>query len=131
MTWDEIEDMDGVADLFNSEEFKSGFRKLVERDTWGRGLPMINGDYQGNVWATYEDGRKELLCYKKEGVTFELPCEFNRTDKLRGRWEHTYVDGCYVSGENEEEIMAELMVRRTEFEAKQQKWDDNYVDDAF
>jgi hypothetical protein len=54
------------SDYFLSEEFKNDFRKRVEDDTWGRGLPMICTDEKGDLVKHWKDGRVEIVKTKEE-----------------------------------------------------------------
>lgn len=37
------------SEYFQSEEFKKSFSEQVEKDTWGKGKPMIYVDKEGNT----------------------------------------------------------------------------------
>lgn len=45
------------AEFFQSEEFKKGIREIIERDTWGKGRPMIYMDEEGWLVEHWSDGR--------------------------------------------------------------------------
>jgi hypothetical protein len=47
--------------FFKSEEFREAFRKRVEADTWGKGLPMIYMDEDRWIVKHWQDGRIERI----------------------------------------------------------------------
>ena len=54
---DRIEDNNRVKEAFASKEFQEAFRKQVEKDTWGNGLPKIYMDKEGWIVEHWADGR--------------------------------------------------------------------------
>lgn len=65
-TWDDIEDQNLVSKVFNSEEFREGFRKLIEADTWDKGRPKVYMDKDGWIVKHWKDGTiKRLKKVKK------------------------------------------------------------------
>jgi hypothetical protein len=53
---DDIEDNELMADFINSKKFKKGFKKLVEKDTWDKGLPKYYMDKDGWLVEHWKDG---------------------------------------------------------------------------
>ena len=53
---DKIEDNNRVKKAFASKEFQEAFRKQVEKDTWGNGLPKIYMDEEGWIVEHWADG---------------------------------------------------------------------------
>ena len=53
---DEMEDDGSIIDFFKSEEFRIGFSKLVEAETWGCGLPKIYLDNDGWIVEHWKNG---------------------------------------------------------------------------
>ena len=51
---------DEVEKFIKSEEFKKGFREQVEKDTWGKGLPMVYLK-DNKIVKHYSDGRVEVI----------------------------------------------------------------------
>ena len=60
-SWDNIEDSNRVSEIFKSKEFQEAFRKQVEEDTWGNGLPMIYLNDEGWIIRHYKDGTIEKV----------------------------------------------------------------------
>lgn len=60
-SWDDIEDQNLVGKIFKSKEFKEAFRKQVEADTWGKGLPMVYMDKDGWIVKHWKDGKIEKV----------------------------------------------------------------------
>jgi len=60
-SWDDVEDENLVMKFFKSEEFREAFRKRVEADTWGKGLPMIYMDEDRWIVKHWQDGRIERI----------------------------------------------------------------------
>jgi len=58
---DEIEDNDLVSELFNSPEFKQAFKKQIDADTWGQGLPKVYMDKDGWLVKHWKDGTIEKI----------------------------------------------------------------------
>lgn len=48
-------------EYFKSDKFKEDFRKQVEKDTWGQGLPMIYTDENGDMVKHFKDGTIEII----------------------------------------------------------------------
>ena len=51
---------DEVEKFLKSEEFIKEFRKQVEKDTWGKGLPMVYLK-DNKIVKHYSDGRVEVI----------------------------------------------------------------------
>lgn len=49
------------SEYFQSEEFKKSFSEQVEKDTWGKGKPMIYVDKEGNTVKHFKDGRIDII----------------------------------------------------------------------
>lgn len=47
-------------DFLRSEDFIEGFREQVEKDTWGKGLPMVYLK-DNKIVKHYSDGRIEVV----------------------------------------------------------------------
>lgn len=60
-SFDEIEDNDLVSEFINSNEFKERLRKRVEKDTWGKGLPMVYMDADGWLVRHWKDGKIDRI----------------------------------------------------------------------
>ena len=60
-SWDTIEDNKRVKEAFESKEFKEAFRKQVEKDTWGDGLPMVYMDEDGWMVHHWVDGKIDKI----------------------------------------------------------------------
>ena len=58
---DRIEDNNRVKEAFASKEFQEAFRKQVEKDTWGNGLPKIYMDKEGWIVEHWADGRIDRI----------------------------------------------------------------------
>jgi hypothetical protein len=58
---DRIEDNNRVKEAFASKEFQEAFRKQVEKDTWGNGLPKIYMDEEGWIVEHWADGRIDRI----------------------------------------------------------------------
>jgi hypothetical protein len=58
---DAIEHNNRVKEAFESKEFKEAFRKQVERDTWGNGLPMVYMNDDGWMVHHWSDGRIDMI----------------------------------------------------------------------
>jgi hypothetical protein len=58
---DRIEDNNRVKEAFASKEFQEAFRKQVEKDTWGNGLPKIYMDEEGWIVEHWSDGRIDRI----------------------------------------------------------------------
>ncbi len=69
------------SEWINSIEFQTSVMRRVLRDNWDRGARIINGDRNGNVYATHSDGKIDLL---KEG---EKPLDM---DDLNRRYQWLY-----------------------------------------
>ena len=54
------EDEDWVKYL-TSDQFKEDFRKQVEKDTWGQGLPMVYMNKEGQIVKHFPDGKFEVI----------------------------------------------------------------------
>jgi hypothetical protein len=52
---------DFETEMFQSEEFKKGFQKQVEKDTWGKGLPMVYSNDKGQIVKHWKDGKIEII----------------------------------------------------------------------
>lgn len=50
-----------ISDYFRSDEFKKDFQKSVEKDTWGKGLPMAYRHINGDIVKHWKDGRIEVV----------------------------------------------------------------------
>lgn len=48
---------------FNSDKFAEDFKKQVEKDTWGKGLPKIYMNEKGDIVEHWKDGR--IIIIKK------------------------------------------------------------------
>ena len=55
-SWNNIENNNKVKEAFESKEFKEAFRKQVEKDTWGNGLPKIYLDEEGWIVEHWANG---------------------------------------------------------------------------
>ena len=51
------------SEYFQSEKFREDFRKKVEEDTWGKGLPMIYIDENKNIVEHWKDGTINIIKY--------------------------------------------------------------------
>ena len=60
-SWDKIEDNNRVKEVFASKEFQEAFRKQVEKDTWGNGLPKVYMDEDGWMVHHWSDGRIDKI----------------------------------------------------------------------
>jgi hypothetical protein len=60
-SWDCIEDNNRVKAAFESKQFKEAFRKQVEKDTWGNGLPMVYMDEDGWMVNHWADGKIDKI----------------------------------------------------------------------
>ena len=49
------------SEYFQSKEFKEGTSKQVERETWGKGLPMIYIDENKNIVEHWKDVTINIL----------------------------------------------------------------------
>lgn len=49
------------SEYFLSQEFKDNTRKIIERDTWEQGLPMIYTDDKGILIKHYKDGTITII----------------------------------------------------------------------
>jgi hypothetical protein len=62
---DEVDDEDEedkrIHDYLRSDKFKEDFRKQVEKDTWGQGLPMVYMNKEGQIVRHYSDGKIEVI----------------------------------------------------------------------
>jgi hypothetical protein len=50
-----------LSKVLRSEQFKESFRKQVEEQTWGKGLPMVYRDDNGWVVKHWKDGTIEKI----------------------------------------------------------------------
>jgi hypothetical protein len=57
---------DPINDYIKSEQFQKDFTKQVEKDTWGKGLPKIYMDNDGNIVEHWKDGTINILHTKEE-----------------------------------------------------------------
>ena len=59
----ENEDMEDneLSEILKSDEFKENFRKQVEADTWGKGLPMVYLDDKRRIVEHWKDGTINVL----------------------------------------------------------------------
>ena len=69
---------DEIGEFLKSEEFIKGFREQVEKDTWGKGLPMVYLK-DNKIVKHYSDGRVEVI---KEIEFTDVKVE-NKNFKLR------------------------------------------------
>lgn len=51
----------GEAEFFKSDEFKKGIEKQIEKDTWGKNLPKIYLDNNGDIVEHWKDGTINIL----------------------------------------------------------------------
>ena len=51
-------------EYFKSEEAQELFQKMVERDTWEKGLPKIYMDKKGNIVEHWKDGTINIIKHK-------------------------------------------------------------------
>ena len=69
---------DEVEKFLKSEKFSKEFREQVEKDTWGKGLPMVYLK-DNKIVKHYSDGRVEVI---KEIEFTDVKVE-NKNFKLR------------------------------------------------
>lgn len=55
-----MEEEDEVGKYLKSDKFKKNFREQIEKDTWGKGLPMVYLK-DNKVVRHYADGRIEVI----------------------------------------------------------------------
>ena len=55
------EDFDEVNEYLMSKQFLKDFAKQVEADTWGKGLPKIYMDKDGNIVEHWKDGTINII----------------------------------------------------------------------
>lgn len=60
-SWVEIEDNNRVKEGFELKKFKEDFRRQVEKDTWGNGLPMVYMNDDGWMVHHWSDGRIDMI----------------------------------------------------------------------
>lgn len=60
-SFDEMEEDGSLSEFFNSKEFKDGVKKIIEEDTWDRGLPKIYLDNDGWIVKHWKDGRIDKI----------------------------------------------------------------------
>lgn len=63
---EESDDTDEVGDYLRSDQFRKDFAEQVRKDTWGKGLPMIYMDKDGNIVKHWKDGTINILHTKEE-----------------------------------------------------------------
>jgi hypothetical protein len=54
-------DIDPIHEYIKSDKFREDFRKKVEEDTWGNGLPKIYMDNDGNIVEHWKDGTINII----------------------------------------------------------------------
>jgi hypothetical protein len=54
-------DVDPIHEYIKSDKFREDFRKRVEKDTWGNGLPKIYMDNDGNIVEHWKDGTINII----------------------------------------------------------------------
>jgi hypothetical protein len=50
-----------LANYLRSEQFRESFKKRVEEQTWGKGMPMVYLDEDGWIVKHWKDGTIEKL----------------------------------------------------------------------
>jgi hypothetical protein len=50
-----------LANHLRSEQFRESFKKRVEEETWGKGIPMVYRDEDGWVVKHWKDGTIEKI----------------------------------------------------------------------
>jgi hypothetical protein len=55
------EEDDEWVKYLTSDQFKEDYRKQVEKDTWGQGLPMVYMNNEGQIVREYKDGKIEVI----------------------------------------------------------------------
>jgi len=61
----EEDDEDEVGVYLMSDDFREDYRKQVEKDTWGQGLPMVYMNNEGQIVKHWADGKIEVIKDKK------------------------------------------------------------------
>ena len=115
--------------MLKSKEFNDGLAQRITEETWGKGLPKIIGrstEVRYEVVALYADGSEKLLAYEKDDISYNLPSVNH--DRIRAHWRGLYAPGCYVDGDSEQEIRAELVRRRKELEEIQAEYNSSLDD---
>jgi hypothetical protein len=58
-----IEDLEDESEsaYFQSQEFQDHVKAIIERETWGKGLPKVYMDEEGWIVKHWKDGRIERL----------------------------------------------------------------------
>lgn len=49
------------TEFFLSKEFREGFAKQVEKDTWEKGLPKVYMDKKGRIVKHWKNGKIEII----------------------------------------------------------------------
>lgn len=57
---------DPINTYLMSTQFQKDFAEQVEEDTWGKGLPKIYMDKDGNIVEHWKDGTINILHTKEE-----------------------------------------------------------------
>jgi len=54
-------DYDPIGEYLKSEKFQKDFARRVEENTWGKGLPKIYMDKEGNIVEHWKDGTINII----------------------------------------------------------------------
>lgn len=59
MTEEEEDNLE--SEYFKSQEFEDGIEKIIQRDTWDKGLPRVYLDSNGNIVKHWKDGTVKII----------------------------------------------------------------------